>query len=56
MFARSGRAESDLLAELIGFKGGCAINLRIVTCPLQMPDVYLRPIEPPMAIGLGCMR
>jgi hypothetical protein len=56
MFARLGRAESDPFAVLIGFKGGRAINLRIVPCPLQMPDAYLSPIEPPTLIGLGCMR
>ena len=56
IFARSGRAESDPFAELIGFKGGRAINLRIVPCPLQMPDAYLRSIEPLIVIVLGCMR
>jgi len=33
-----------------------AINLRIVPCLLWMPDVYLRSIEPLIAIVLGCMR
>jgi hypothetical protein len=33
-----------------------AINLRIVPCPLQMPDISLRSIEPLIVIVLGCMR
>ena len=33
-----------------------ALNLRIVPCPLWMPDEYLRSIEPLIAIVLGCMR
>jgi hypothetical protein len=30
-----------------------AINLRIVPCPLLMPEVYLGPIEPLIAIVLA---
>jgi hypothetical protein len=36
--------------------GAGAINLRIVPCPLQMPDIYLRSIEPLIVIVLECMR
>ena len=32
------------------------INLRIGPLPLQMPDEYLRLIQPLIAIVLGCIR
>src|SRR5712672_251493 len=35
---------------------GASFNLRIVPCPLSMPDAYLRSIEPLIVIVLGCMR
>ena len=43
------------IAEPVGLRTG-AINLRIVPCPLQMPDITLRSIEPLIVIVLGCMR
>jgi hypothetical protein len=39
------------LAEVVGFRAS-AINFGLVPCPLQMPDVSLRSIEPPIAIVL----
>jgi hypothetical protein len=33
-----------------------AINIRIASCRLYMTDVYLRSIDPLIAIILGCMR
>jgi hypothetical protein len=51
MFARRVGA----IADPVGLKGG-AINLRIVPCPLQMPDISLGSIEPLIVIVLGCMR
>ena len=43
LISRSGRLSS-------------ALNLRIVPCPLQMPDISLRSIEPLIVIVLECMR
>ena len=54
MFARSGTAESDLLRNWSALGAG-AINLRIVPCPLQMPDISLRSIEPLIVIVLEWM-
>jgi hypothetical protein len=48
IFGPTGHSRIDLITELAEF-----INLRIVPCPLQMPDVYLRSIVPLTVIVLG---
>jgi hypothetical protein len=46
------------LIEVSALRSGwfsSVVNLRIVPCPLCLPDDYLRSMEPPITIVVGCM-